>query len=198
MTTGHSGIAVAGLAGAVLVGGAGAQPAMAPPMAGVTNGQAEAAFAHVVLVQCLGSRAAGVMISDLPPELRGDLRAATPQDGMLVRDPAVPNWVGATLGGLMVVSEPSRERCDVTAMQLPDEPTFQYVLKANAATRDLLAPVSVKAGYNPTAYQLERVTDGQRYIVHLEGAEPGGLGHLLAMAQSHAFRFSLLHAWVVR
>ena len=198
MTLGWARFTAAALAGAVLAGAAGAQPAMAPPVAGLTKGQAEGAFVHVALVQCLRSRVAGVMISDLPPEIRGDLRRATAQYSVLVREAAAPNWVGGTLGGLMVVSEPSRERCDVTAMQLPVDPTFQYVLKANAATRDPLAPVSVKAGYNPIAYQLERVTDGQRYIVHLEGAEPGGLGHPLTMAQGHAFRFSLLHAWVVR
>ena len=78
------------------------------------------------------------------------------------------------------------------------DPTFQVVLLANAKDPNPMTLVPVKAGYNPIAYQLERVTDGQRYIVHLEGAEPGGPGHPLAMAQGHAFRFSLLHAWGVR
>ncbi len=51
-------------------------------------------------------------------------------------------------------------------------------------------PVPVKPGYDPIVYQLESVSGGVRYIVHMEGAEPG--------TPLHALRFSLLYAYVLR
>lgn len=75
-------------------------------------------------------------------------------------------------------------------MQLPVDATFQPVLYAMRKAFPEFKPTPVQPGYNPIAYQLERVDKGDRYILRMEGAEPGAPGHTL--------RFSLLYGWVAR
>ncbi len=83
-------------------------------------------------------------------------------------------------------------------MQLPVEDTFQIVLKAARVVYPDFTDVPIKPGYNPIVHQLERTQDGVRYVLHLEGSEPGGLGNPGRMLSGHAFRFSLLSAFVIR
>ncbi|HTX51128.1 MAG TPA: hypothetical protein VME40_17275, partial [Caulobacteraceae bacterium] len=101
---------------------------------------------------------------------------------------SAPVWITSKLGYLMNITEPSPKRCEVHAIQLPVDRTFQAVVFALSKVLPDLKPVHVEPGYSPIVYQLEMVSDGARYVVHMEGAEPGVPGH--------ALRFSLLYAWV--
>ena len=97
-------------------------------------------------------------------------------------------WVTSKLGSNMTITEPSPKRCEILAMQLPVDRTFQTVVFALSKALPGFKPVHVEPGYNPIVYQLEMISNGARYVVHMEGAEPG--------LPLHALRFSLLYAWV--
>ncbi len=75
-------------------------------------------------------------------------------------------------------------------MAFPVDQTFKDVLFAMDKTFPQLKPVAVQPGYNPIVYQLEGVLSGRRFVLHMEGAEPGVPGH--------DFRFSLLYGYVLR
>ena len=162
------------------------------PAAGLTNQQAVVTFGDA-LMDCLQSRMSGHMISDLGDSAAIRVRAAPSADRWLAgpRTPAdTPVWITEPLGGLLAIVEPSPDRCEINAVQLPVDRTFQTVLYALQQARPDFRQVHIEPGYNPIAYQLESVVQGARYVIHLEGAEPGAPGH--------ALRFSLLYAYVAR
>jgi hypothetical protein len=163
-----------------------------PPAAGLTNPQAIGAFGMAIM-NCLQSRLSSQTIADLADGAAIRVRAAPTQDRWLAGPHTsvdTPVWITDELGGLMTIIERSPERCEITAIQLPVERTFRTVIYALQQTRPDFAPVHVEPGYNPIVYQLESVGGGVRYIIHMEGAEPGEPGH--------ALRFSLINAWVER
>jgi hypothetical protein len=163
-----------------------------PPAPNLTNGEAIGIFGGAML-DCLRTRMAGQMIKDLPAAERTNLKPASAGDRQWVGStvPAgAPLWTSERLGYLLMIAEPSPERCEVRAVQLPVERTFQAVLFAMGKALPDFKPVDVKPGYDPINYQLEDVDQGQRYVFHLEGAEPGAPGHML--------RFSILSGVVVR
>lgn len=163
-----------------------------PPAPGLTNPQAIAAFGGALMV-CLQSRMAGQSITQLGDSAMIRLKPATQADRHWAppRTPAeAPVWITDDLGSLLVVAEPSPERCELTAIQLSVDRTLQAVTYALQQARPDFTPVHVEAGYNPIVYQLESVVGGARYIVHVEGAEPGEPGH--------ALRFSLIYGYVLR
>jgi hypothetical protein len=173
-------------------GGAGAAdtPAETRPAAGLTNSDAITTFGGAVM-DCLQAVMDGRTVDTLGRGAAVQVQPATPADRRLAppQTPAsTPVWVTSKLGYLMNITEPSSERCEVHAIQLPVDRTLQAVVVALSKAAPDLKPVHVEPGYNPFAYQLEAVSHGARYVVHLEGAEPGTPGHTL--------RFSLLYAWV--
>ena len=144
-------------------------------------------------MDCLQSREGGQMIKDLGNGIAMKVEPATAEDRKWAgpNTPAyAPVWVTDMLGNRLVISEPSSERYEVHALQLPVDRTFQAVIFALSHAVPDLKPVRVDPGYDPIVYQLESVSGGARYIVHMEGAEPGAPGHDL--------RFSLLYAYVSR
>jgi hypothetical protein len=159
-----------------------------------------AAFADSVMLACVGSRDLAGRIADLPKPVLDHFQPAAAIDRKWSRakSPDTPIWTTPVTGGLVTVAEPSPDRCEVTGMKLPVEDTFRMVIDAAQIAHPDFKSVPIKPGYNPIVYQLERVQDGVRYTVHLEGSEPGGLGHPDRMLAGHAFRFSLLWAVVVR
>jgi hypothetical protein len=180
---------------ALASGGAHAQEAtsaQADSLPVVTQNDAEKAFAKAILFDCMSALETGQPIADLPEVERSDLRPATPDERKMSRgrDKAVPVWASRTLGVNLTVTETSPQRCDVTAFQLRVDETFRRAMGAVALARPSFHDVPQKPGYNPIVYQMEGDYNGAHYIVHMEGAEPGGFGH--------AFRFSLLSAWVIR
>jgi hypothetical protein len=148
------------------------------------------AFGGAIL-ECLASRMGGQAVGD--PSLGMTLRAASGEDREWAGPRAMPEtpvWISDKEGYLLNITEPSVERCEVRAYQLPVDATFQSIVEAVQATFPDFKPVSVEHGYNPIAYQLEAVRGHTRYVLHLEGAEDGTPGH--------ALRASLLYAYVVR
>ena len=134
----------------------------------------------------------GGMISDLPNDPPMRLRPAPPGDRRLAGTPPAeePIWITDQLGSLLVIAEPSRDRCEVNAIQLPVDRTFQTVIYTFQQVLPGFTQVHVEPGYDPIVYELQSVVQGMRYVVHMEGAEPGAPGHEL--------RFSLLYAYVTR
>jgi len=193
--TGALAIAVAPAATAL-----GQAPMQTPPQAGVTKTQAMIAFAESVTLACLTSRAQGGQIADLPKPILDHFQPAAAIDRKWSRakTPDTPVWTTPVMGGLVTITEISPDRCEVTGMQLPVEDSFHMVINGAQAGYPDFKSVPIKPGYNPVVYQLERVQDGVRYTIHLEGSEPGGLGNPGRMLMGHAFRFSLLTAVVVR
>jgi hypothetical protein len=162
-----------------------------PPSPGLTNTAAVATFTGA-LMKCVQSRLNGGMISDLPNDPPMRLRPAPAGDRWVAGPPTSdePLWITDQLGGLLVIAEPSRDRCEVNAIQLPVDRTFQTAIYTIRQVLPDFTQVHVEPGYNPIAYELELIAKGARYVVHMEGAEPGAPGHEL--------RFSLIHAYVTR
>jgi hypothetical protein len=180
---------------------AGAQGAIqTPPKPGVTKGEAIRAFVDSVVLGCVASRDDTGRIADLQKDLLDHFQPAAAIDRKWshVKDAATPVWTTPVMGGLITIAEPSPDRCEVTGMQLPVDETFKLVMVGAKAIHPDFVDQPIKPGYDPIAYQLERTFNGMRYIVHLEGSEPGGLGHPDRMLAGHAFRFSLLMAVVIR
>jgi hypothetical protein len=162
------------------------------PQPGLTNQQAIETFGRAVM-NCLQSSMSGQTITDLGENNFLSVRAAPAADRWLSgpRTSAdTPVWITEELGGLLTITERSAARCEINAIQLPVERTFQTVMYAMQQARPDFQEVHVEPGYNPIAYQLESVVQGARYVIHFEGAEPGTPGHEL--------RFSLLYAYVAR
>jgi hypothetical protein len=167
------------------------EPGQTLPIKGLTNTDAITAFGGAMMV-CLRTRTGNQTVNDLAPGDRADFQPAAAADRKWagkVAD-ATPVWVSTKLGYLLNISEPSPERCEVHAIQLPVERTFQAVLFAMGKAMPEFKPVALRPAYNPIAYQIEQVEHGTRYVFHMEGAEPGAPGH--------ALRFSLLYGVVVR
>lgn len=142
----------------------------------ITKVEAERAFAEAMFV-CLGSRLAGQMIKDAPNDAQAPYATATEGDrawtGVQLRSDE-PVWVSRRLGHLLLIVEPSRDRCEVHGTQFPVDASFQLVrdaIKQNLA--GIFAAVQLSRGVSPIAYQYEGVADGSRFVVHMEGAEPG-------------------------
>ncbi len=170
----------------------GASPGIRQPGAGLTAGEAMAAFDKALLVSCLQSLEQQKPIADLDSQLRSDLVPATSEERNFVasRHPDAPVWSSQTLGSHLSVIEVSPQRCEIWANQLPVERIFQSAIGAIEHVMPDFRAVPQKPGYNPIVYQYEADRDGVHYTIHMEGAEPGGFGH--------AYRFSLLSAWVTR
>ncbi len=164
----------------------------AEPRTDLTRNSAEAAFGGAILFACMSALETGQPIADLPEAERSALRPATPEERNMSRgrDKPVPVWTSLILGGHLTVTETSSSRCDVSAYGLPVDETFRQAMAAVALARPDFHDVPQKPGYNPIVYQMEGDYNGAHYIVHMEGAEPGGFGH--------AFRFSLLSGWVIK
>lgn len=162
-----------------------------PPTPGLTNTAAVATFTGA-LMKCVQSRISSGMIRDLPNDPPMRLRPAPPGDRWVAGTPTSdePLWITDQLGGLLVIAEPSPDRCEVNAIQLPVDRTFQTAIYTFRQVLPDFTPVHVEPGYNPIAYELHLVSQGVRYVVHMEGAEPGEPGH--------ALRFSMITAWVER
>jgi hypothetical protein len=163
-----------------------------PPATGLTNGDVIKAFGNAVM-DCLQSRMGNRMIKDLGNDAAIKVLPATAADKRWAPSKipsTAPVWITAKLGYDMNITEPSPDRCEVLAMELPVDRTFRAVAYALTTTFPDFKSVPVKPGYNPIVYQFESSDDAARYIVHMEGAEPGLPGH--------AFRFSLLFAYVQR
>jgi hypothetical protein len=163
----------------------------------LTKAQAMEGF-YLDVARCLYALEHNGGIADLPPEAKSDLRPALPAERFLFKDPAVKVWTTDLYGQHVLIAERTADRCDVVADQLPVEGTFGQVRTRLHQADAALADQPVKGGYNPIAYQLERTAGGMRYIVHLEGSEPGGLANPGRMLMGHASRFSRLMAFVVR
>jgi hypothetical protein len=161
------------------------------PSSGLTKAEVETVFAAAIF-DCLRTRMDGQSIRDLPASDRADLRPASADDRIWAQNPSpeTPVWVTEKLGYLLSIAEPAPERCEVRAIQLPVEDTFRVVRFAMSKAFPDFKPVTLRPGYDPIAYQLEMVDHDTRYVLHLEGAEPG--------APMHAFRFSLLYALFLR
>ena len=158
-------------------------------------------FARAVILQCAYSHARGVGIADLPESARQGFHRADADErkrmAPFARDPNVPVWTSDSLGSHLNLAELSADRCLVVASGLPVEPTFRSVMAAAQTVRPDWRAVPIKGGYNPIAYQLERNEGGKRYVIHLEGSEPGGLGHMDRMLAGHAMSVTLLIADVI-
>lgn len=168
--------------------------AAAEPSGRITVGQAIVAFSSAVFVLCLDSRQHATSIAEMPQKLRAGFRPATAQEraklrGIIKNDQA-PVWFSDLLGPNLVIIERSPARCDVIADQLPVDETFKTSIDAAKSVYPDFVSEPTKPDYNPIIYQLERIKGGERYIVHMEGAEPGEPGH--------ASRVSILQAWIVR
>ena len=163
--------------------------------ANLTKSEVERAFAQAMFA-CLATRLGKQTVKDAPEELRSAYSPASDNDRWWA-DPAqklpanTPIWMSQRLGSLLFIVEPSPERCEVRATQLPVQATFQTVVAViQQQYSDVLTPIALKPGYDPIAYQFEHVENGTRYVVHMEGAEPGAPGH--------ALRYSLLLGVVLR
>ena len=167
-------------------------PGMTPPKPDLTAGEGMGAFMKALLVGCLQSLEQQKPIAELDAGFRTDLVPATPQERGFQsgKDASVAVWSSKTLGSHLAVIETSAQRCDVRADQLPVERTFQSTIGALTHVMPDFQAVPQKPGYNPIVYQYEADRDGAHYVIHMEGAEPGGFGH--------ASRFSLLSGWVTR
>ncbi len=167
-------------------------PPATQPAPGITNEDAIMIFGGA-LMDCLQSREGGQSIRELGDAIAMKVEPAGAEDRKWA-GPITPSdspvWTTGRLGNLLVISEPSPQRCEFHAPQLPVDRNFQAVIFARAHAVPDLKPVNVDPGFDPIVYQLESVSGGVRYIVHLEGAEPGAPGHDL--------RFSLLYAYVAR
>ena len=193
---------VAALAsGLLLAGSASAQaPALTPSVAGATVRDAQMQFAGAHLGGCLASREAHGGVADLPASARAHFQPAAPGDRAfsLAKSAATPVWITPASGGRLTVDEPTPERCEVLAIDLPVEATFQLALAVARQTQPDFADVPAPKGYNPIAYQLERTVGAETYVIRVEGSEPGELAHPGRMLAGHAFRFSLLRGYVER
>lgn len=73
----------------------------------------------------------------------------------------------------LFITEPSSERCDVTADRLPIDETFRTAIESIKAVQpDFLSDVT-KPKDGVIAYQIERTEGSSRQIIYLEGKEPG-------------------------
>jgi len=167
-------------------------PGITPAKPDLTAGEGMGAFMKALLVDCLESLQLQRPIADLDAGMRTDLMPATPQERAFqsVKDASVAMWSSKTLGSHLSVIETSVQLCDVRADQLPVERTFQFTAETIEHVMPDFHAVPQKPGYNPIVYQYEADRDGVHYIIHVEGAEPGGFGH--------ASRFSLLFGSVTR
>jgi hypothetical protein len=169
-------------------------PAAAAPV--LTKAQAEEWF-YLDVARCLYSLEHSGGVADLPAEAKADLRPAKPAERFMFKDAAIKVWTTDTYRDIVLLAERSPDRCDVVATKLPVEVTFAAVMTRLQQADPNLQAVPVKPGYNPIAYQMERLVDGSRFIVHLEGTDPDVPGHP-GLLTGHAYRFSLLNAWVIR
>src|SRR5579862_1052077 len=107
---------------------------LTPPAQDLTKSEAMGAFGDA-LFACLRTRLDRHAIKDLPDAERANLRPASSDDRAWAgsQPPATPIWVTGRLGYVLDVAEPSRDRCEVHAIQLPVEDTFRAVRLAMAA-----------------------------------------------------------------
>ena len=165
--------------GGALAQAPGAAPGLpSQPAPHLTTSEATRAFAQAMFF-CLGSRLGGQMIKDAPEDLRSAYAPASGVDltwaeagEKLPED--TPVWVSRRLGYLLYILEPSPERCEVHANQLPVQAAFQLIVDAmKQQYSDLFTAVAPKPGFSPIAYQFEHVENGVRYVFHMEGTETG-------------------------
>jgi hypothetical protein len=177
---------------AIVLGASGQALALDPPP-GLTKTVAGAEFAKAVVNACLASRLRGVSIKDLSEGERGGLQPAAPADrhGSPLAKPSDPVWETPAVGFILSVAEPSLSQCIVTAQQIPVAASFAAATRLASDRFADFQNVPVKSGYWPVVYQLQRIEGDSRYTICLEGAEPGA-------GLTHAFRFSLLAAYVVK
>jgi hypothetical protein len=150
---------------------------------------------YLDVARCLYSLEHDGGIAGLPADARADLRPATAAERAGFGNPAIKVWTTDAYGPFVLLAERTPDRCEVVAQQIPVDATFQDVMRRLQNADPNFAPHAVKPGYNPIAYQLERTANGQRFIVHMEGAEPSGAAGFLS---GHTFRYSLLSAFVSR
>jgi len=161
--------------------------------------QAKAAQRFLLdVTRCLYGLEHASSISELPVALKADLRPASTEERSMFQDPATKVWTNDTYGRHIVLAERTADQCEVNADQLPVEATFAVVRQGLQEADPELKAYPIEPGYDPIAYQLERVENGSRFIVRLEGSEPGGLGHPMRFLAGHAYRFSLLYAKISR
>ena len=178
---------------AVLAAAASPAQPVTPPAPESPTTQAVVGVVGAVLGTCLVSRERGVMIADLPAADRSNVHPASPEERKISPDKASSAWTTAALGGHMVISEPSANRCNVTADQVPVETAGQSCVMIALLAQHLPTPLVLQPtnlAHDPVVCQLEGAAGGQRFVVHLESAQPGGVGD--AAISSH------LQASVVR
>jgi hypothetical protein len=156
-----------------------APPQPTPPASRITKTEAESAFAQAVFL-CLGTRAGHQNIKDAPADAQADYAPASESDrafagGMFSL--TVPMWVSHRLGYHLYIFEPSSERCEAHAVGLPVEATFDLVKGTLQKSFPELRPVPPTRDASPIAYEFEGVENGEKYIIHLGGAEAGSLGN---------------------
>jgi hypothetical protein len=183
------GLLTSALAGAFVWGASGSALAIEPATP-VTRRQGEIAFSKAVIFSCLTRQERRISIADLPSEYRDDLVLANPNDIIRLggKQSNGPVWISRTLGSHLRVEEISPTRCGVFADQLPVAETLEKTQQVAQTLRPPFSPVEVKPGYNPVVYEVERMVNGARIKIHMEGAEPGFPGH--------DSRFSILWAIV--
>lgn len=174
-----------GLAAILVAVSAGQAQAMTPAAV-------SAAFQEGVAKYCLESALRGGGIGALPAELRAGIAPSTEDMRDMVRasNPSGPIWDVLSGKGIVVISEPSADVCEVVAYGAPVKATFKGALKAATKREPALKAVPVTPGYNPIVHRLETVEGGAKVTLDLAGAEPGTPGHL--------FRFSMLTGKVTR
>jgi hypothetical protein len=165
---------------------------LTPTAPDMTVHEAQGLFAQGMLL-CLYTRHEQGDIASAPANLRGGLQPATAEDRSAVGSRVsadTPVWVFGRLGHAVTIVEPSPQRCEVWATQLPVDRTFQPLIALLQARFPAFKPIALQPGYDPIGYEFESVEGASRLVFHLEGAEPGAPGHLL--------KVSLLFGAVVR
>jgi hypothetical protein len=145
---------------------------------------------YLNVARCLFSREHDSDVEGLPSEIRSNLRPAMPAERGPFQDPRTKVWTTNFYGARVLLAELGPGKCQVIAEDLPVDATFRDVVARLRQADPNLKDEPVKPGPWPITNQLARTINASRFVVRLEGAEPGAPGHL--------YHLSLLRAEIER
>ena len=154
---------------------------------GVSADDVARGFAQSVAL-CAKAALRGGSIGDVAASERQFISAAPESARAMAGGAAGPLWQVNDLGGIVIISEPDATQCNVTACGPRVTSTFDQA--ARLLTNARLGYSETQAAAEPDAIQrhFHKTIDTGEASILLDGSEPG--------MPSHAFRFSLLSAFV--
>jgi len=155
-----------------------APPQLVRPTKGLTVNELVAIGGVAIDALCLGTRLKDQVVGDWAPESRGGFHPATAEERAFSfgSDSDLPVWASETTGSLVTVTERSPDQCAVSVFDVPPDEAARLIMATAMKMFPDLKPVPITTTLPGKAYQLEKVSNGSRYVLRLEAGKSGVQG----------------------